>query len=80
VTVTQTQLPQDWKLPFNTQQDWLVDSTRIRQELEYKEIVPLNEALQRTINWQRANIPEQPQQFAAPWLLDYAIEDQILTK
>ncbi len=78
VTVPQSQLPQEWKLPFNTQQDWLVDSTRIRQELEYKEIVPLNEALERTINWQRANLPKLPQQFAAPWLLDYAIEDQIL--
>lgn len=80
VTVTQSQLPKEWKLPFNTQQDWLVDSTRIRQELEYKEIVPLNEALKRTVNWQRANLPEQPEQFAAPWLLDYVDEDKILSQ
>lgn len=78
VTVPETQLPPEWKLPLNVKQDWLVDSTRIRQELGYKEIVSSDEALQRTINWQRANLPQQPTQFAAPYLLDYAVEDEIL--
>ncbi|WP_026734242.1 NAD-dependent epimerase/dehydratase family protein [Fischerella sp. PCC 9605] len=80
VVVPKSQLPPEWKLPVNTEQDWLVDSTRIRQELEYEEIVSLDEALQRTINWQWNHSPQQPQQFAAPWLLDYATEDAILTK
>jgi nucleoside-diphosphate-sugar epimerase len=80
VTVPESQLPPEWKLPFNVKQDWLVDSTRIRTELGYKEIVPDSKALQRTIDWQRANLPQEPQQFAAPYLLDYATEDEILAK
>ncbi len=78
VIVPESQLPPDWKLPLNVKQDWLVDSTRIRQELGYKEIVSSHEALQRTINWQRANVPQQRTQFAAPYLLDYVTEDAIL--
>lgn len=80
VTVPESQLPPEWKLPLNAKQHWLIDSTRIRKELGYKEIVSSSEALQRTINWQRANLPKQPTQFAAPYLLDYAVEDEILAK
>jgi nucleoside-diphosphate-sugar epimerase len=78
IVVPEQQLPQDWKLSLNIEQDWFIDSTCIRQELEYQEIVPLDEALRRTIDWQNAHFPQQPQQFAVPWLLDYAIEDAIL--
>ncbi|MDF5739068.1 MULTISPECIES: NAD-dependent epimerase/dehydratase family protein [unclassified Nostoc] len=80
VIVPKSQLPSEWKLPVNTEQDWFVDSTRIRQELGYKEIVPLDEALRQTIDWQRNHSPQEPEQFATPWLLDYAIEDAILSK
>ncbi|MBW4598496.1 MAG: NAD-dependent epimerase/dehydratase family protein [Calothrix sp. FI2-JRJ7] len=80
VTISENQLPPQWKLPLNVKQDWLVDSTRIRQELGYKEIVSSDEALWRTINWQRANVLQQPTQFAAPYLLDYAVENEILAK
>lgn len=77
VVAPKDKLPAEWKLPVNAAQDWFVDSTRIRQELEYKEIVPPDEALHRTIDWQRTHPPKEPQQFAAPWLLDYATEDAI---
>jgi nucleoside-diphosphate-sugar epimerase len=80
VTVAKEKLPTDSTLPVNTAQDWFVDSTRIRQELGYSEIVTLEEALQRTIDWQRTHPPQEPDKFAAPWLLDYATEDAILTK
>ncbi|MHC5856152.1 NAD-dependent epimerase/dehydratase family protein [Nostoc sp.] len=80
VIVPKSQLPSEWKLPGNTAQDWFVDSTRIRQELGYREIVPLDEALRQTVDWQRTHSPQEPQQFAVPWLLDYAIEDAILSK
>ncbi|MEH2167727.1 MAG: hypothetical protein V7K41_13840 [Nostoc sp.] len=52
----------------------------VRQELGYKEIVPLDEALRQTIDWQRTHSLQEPQPFAVPWLLDYAIEDAILSK
>ena len=60
---------------LNTEQDWLTDSTRIREELGYTETIARDEALRRTIAWERANPPEV---FSATGLLDYAIEDAIL--
>lgn len=52
-------------------QQYEVDSSRIRSELGYSEIVPFDEALRRTIEWERANPPEKinPEDF------DYAAED-----
>ncbi|MDM9382086.1 NAD-dependent epimerase/dehydratase family protein [Chlorogloeopsis sp. ULAP01] len=80
VVVPLEHLPADWQLPLNPEQDWFVDTTRIRQELGYSEIVPLAQALRQTIDWQRSHPPEQAKQFAAPWLLDYETEDKILSK
>ncbi len=80
VVVPKDKLPPEWKLSVNTQQDWCVDSTRIRQELGYREIVPSDEALRQTIDWQRTHPPEEPGKFAEPWLLDYVTEDAILTQ
>jgi nucleoside-diphosphate-sugar epimerase len=42
---------------FDLRQDYVVDSTRIRRELGYQEIVDEAEAMQRTIAWERANPP-----------------------
>jgi nucleoside-diphosphate-sugar epimerase len=59
-------------------QHWIIDSTRIRQELGYTETITHSEALQRTIAWERANPPEQ---IASSWFgLDYASEDTILAE
>lgn len=80
VAVPKDQLPAEWKLRVNTEQDWVVDTTRIRQELGYKEVVSLDEALKRTIDWQRTYPPKEQQQSVEPWFLDYATEDAILTK
>ena len=38
-------------------QNYTVDSSRIRRELGYAEIVPEDQALQRTIAWERLNPP-----------------------
>ncbi len=50
---------------------WVASSQRIRDELEYHEPVPLDEAIRRTLAWERANPPAEidPHQF------DYAAED-----
>jgi nucleoside-diphosphate-sugar epimerase len=50
----------------------IMDTTRIRQELGYREEVPSGEALRRTVAWERANPPAQAQAF------DYAAEDGVL--
>ncbi len=78
VSLPKEKFPPDWNLPLNSEQDWFVDSTRIRKELGYREIVPIEEALKRTIEWERNHLSTEMQQLAAPFLLDYAIEDAIL--
>lgn len=80
VIAPQNQLSLDWQSSLNTQQDWYVDTTRIRQELGYSEIVPLKTALQETIDWQRHHLPPESHQSVTPWLLDYDTEDAILAK
>jgi nucleoside-diphosphate-sugar epimerase len=60
----------------NYQHHWVVDTTRIRAELGYMEVVPQEEALRRTVEWQWANPPEKydPKEF------DYATEDTVLAE
>ena len=62
-------------LPGNSAQHWEADSTRIRRELGYKELVPLDEAIHRTIVWARANPPGE----FNPHKFDYAAEDAAVT-
>jgi hypothetical protein len=58
-------------LPGNTAQHVVASSERIRKELGYHELLPPDEAIRRTIEWERANPPQQPlAQF------DYAAEDE----
>jgi nucleoside-diphosphate-sugar epimerase len=56
-------------VPFNTAQDLTVDSTRIRDELGYREVVD-REALQETVEWERKHLPDLP--------VDYPQEDRLL--
>ncbi|HEY0069710.1 MAG TPA: NAD-dependent epimerase/dehydratase family protein [Chloroflexia bacterium] len=72
VVVPDERLP----LAFNADQHLVADTTRLRRELGYAEDVPRAEALRRTIEWERANPPEEldPSQF------DYAAEDAILAE
>jgi len=60
----------------NLEHHWVVDTTRIRAELGYMEVVPQEEALRRTVEWQRANPLEKydPKEF------DYATEDRVLAE
>jgi nucleoside-diphosphate-sugar epimerase len=55
---------------------WVVDTTRIRRELGYSEIVSQDEALRRTIEWQRAHPPAT----IDPADFDYAKEDAVLAE
>jgi nucleoside-diphosphate-sugar epimerase len=76
VLVPQGRLPEPISWGINTDQDIVVDSTRIREELGYHEHISPDEALKRTIAWERANPPEKinPKQF------DYETEDAILAE
>lgn len=71
------QLPEQMRLDaFDFTQQYEVDSTRIRRELGYTEIVPFDEALRRTIEWERANPPENPDANG----FDYDAEDAVLSR
>lgn len=60
---------------INTAQDVTVDSTRIRQELGYSETVDPDEALVRTIAWERSN--PIPARLMGPEWFDYDAEDRL---
>jgi nucleoside-diphosphate-sugar epimerase len=61
---------------YNTDQDWVVDTTRIRQELEYAEEISRDEALRRTIVWER----EHPPETIDPTRFNYKEDDAIRAK
>jgi nucleoside-diphosphate-sugar epimerase len=63
--------PQHLLKPGNAAQHWTASSTRIRQELGYEEPVAIEEAIRRTIRWERKNPPDVA--FLAQF--DYAVED-----
>ena len=56
---------------LDLRQDYVVDSTEIRRDLGYEELVAADEALRRTIEWERDHPPEPLN--AAEW--DYSAED-----
>ena len=66
-------LPAHLKDKYNYRQDLVIDSTRIRQELGWRETILPDEALRRTIEWERA----KPASFD-PSQFDYAAEDEVL--
>lgn len=73
VTLPHDRTPKHLLWPGNTAQHLVATSDRIRKELGYREFIPRDEAICRTIDWDRANPPAQPlAQF------DYAAEDEVL--
>lgn len=65
--------PPHLRMPVRLEQSWVVDGTRLRTELGYREPVPREEGIRRTVVWERAHPPAVP---AA--LFDYAAEDAAL--
>lgn len=63
--------PAHLRLHGNPAQHWVADSSRIRQELGYREPVSYDTAIRRTVEWLRANPPADP----SPHVFDYDAED-----
>jgi nucleoside-diphosphate-sugar epimerase len=74
VSASHGRLPEPLRWGINAEQDIVVDTSRIRRELGYEERVDLEEALRRTVAWERANPPKEidPKEF------DYLAEDAFL--
>jgi nucleoside-diphosphate-sugar epimerase len=68
VTVSKGRLP----VPFNTDQDLTMDTSRIRAELGYREVVHPEEALRKAVAWERANPFQQH--------VNYTAEDNLLAE
>jgi nucleoside-diphosphate-sugar epimerase len=76
VKVPHGRLPEPLRWDINAEQDIVVDSSRIRRELGYKERIDVEEALRRTVVWERANPPKE----ANPNEFNYDLEDSFLTQ
>jgi nucleoside-diphosphate-sugar epimerase len=76
LTLPKEQLPPPLQSENNWDQHLVVDTTRIRQELAYAESISPDEALRRTVAWERAHPPAtiDPEQF------NYADEDVVLAR
>ena len=55
VTLSRDRTPPHRLPRFHTGQPWTADSSRIRNELGYRESVTREEALRRTVAWERAH-------------------------
>ena len=55
VVLPKERIPAHLAQPGNTAQHWEADSTRIRSDLGYREPVLLDEAIRRTIEWERSH-------------------------
>jgi nucleoside-diphosphate-sugar epimerase len=72
VVVEDDEAPPSVRIPGNLAQHWVVDTTRIRSELGYREPVAREEGIRRTIVWEREN----PPQMVDPARFDYEAEDE----
>jgi nucleoside-diphosphate-sugar epimerase len=72
VTLHDEHLPPHLKHDYDTSQHWSLDSSRIRRELGYGEPTPPEEAMRRTVAWERANPPGDFNESE----FDYAAEDK----
>jgi len=76
VALPRDKMPAHLDFHFNWEYQLESDTARIRSELQYVERVSRVEAMRRTVDWERANPPDQID--AAGF--DYAAEDQALKR
>jgi nucleoside-diphosphate-sugar epimerase len=74
VSLPPEKMPAHLKTPYSFQHQMHCDTNRIRRELDYIERVSLDEAMQRTITWERAHPPDQ----IDPAAFNYEAEDAAL--
>jgi nucleoside-diphosphate-sugar epimerase len=72
VTAPNRLLPDHLKSGMNTDQDLIADSSRMREELSYEECLSQEEALVRTIEWERSQEREEPEARAREYLAEDA--------
>jgi nucleoside-diphosphate-sugar epimerase len=71
VPIEADRLPAHLRAPYQPDQDLVVDSRKIREELGYQELHSPDEAIRQTVEWELANPPGM----GDPGALEYAAED-----
>ena len=74
VVVPKEHAPEFVNPGIDTTQYLDVDTTRIRDELGYKELISQDEALRKTVEWERSHPPEK----IDPAMFDYKAENNLL--
>ncbi|HVB39643.1 MAG TPA: NAD-dependent epimerase/dehydratase family protein [Terriglobales bacterium] len=69
--------PAHLRVSARTAQSWCADTQRIRQELGYRDPVPVPDAIAATLAWERAHPPEDTETGAG---FDYHAEDEALRR
>jgi nucleoside-diphosphate-sugar epimerase len=77
VVVADAELPEPMRPGAGLSQELILDTSRIRRELGYKERVSRDEALRRTVQWMRQH-PPGPDDPMGRLEVDYDAEDAIL--
>lgn len=75
VVTPSDRMPERSRFGGNAAQHWVLDTARICDELGYQQPIPLDEALRRTIAWDRVNRPD-----SGPSAMDYDAEDEALAQ
>ncbi len=76
VAVPEGMLPAHLAAPYDWRQDLEAETSRIRSELGYEEKVSRDEALRRSVEWERAHLPVE----IGARRIDYAAEDLALSR
>lgn len=58
LTLPNEQLPKNLQRSYNFSQDWSLDSSFIRTQLDYRERISTDEGVRRTVAWEQDNPPE----------------------
>lgn len=77
ILLTKENLPENLQFPLDTTQQLIIDSGKIREDLDFREIVSRSEALIRTIEWEVQNIPHDSDSDNQN---NYSEEDKLLKK
>jgi nucleoside-diphosphate-sugar epimerase len=74
VSVPRELLPKHLVEPYDWSHSLVANTTRVRRELGYEEQYQRHEALQESVDWERAHVPAE----ADSARLDYQAEDEVL--
>jgi nucleoside-diphosphate-sugar epimerase len=71
--LTRTRLPEHLRVPYETRQELIMDTRKVRSELGWKEAVSGDDGMRRTIEWEQTNSAP-----GDPTAAEYEAEDRAL--